>query len=228
MLRFGALGLVLIIAPSFKLGICTPFFLWIPYSSRNILSNLQDFLQPVRPVGIWFSRFSRFIESAGVEHWFLVIILIISPFSKLGIAYRFFSWIPHSSRNILSNFQDFLQPVRPVGIRFSRFIESASVEHWFLVIILIISPFSELGIAYRFFHGFLTLLETLYQIFKIFCNRFDGWHPVQPVQPVHQVSQCRTLIFGNYFDHISLFRTRNCAPFFFKDSSLFQEHSVKF
>ena len=166
MLRFGALGLVLIIAPSFKLGICTPFFLWIPYSSRNILSNLQDFLQPVRPVGIWFSRFSRFIESAGVEHWFLVIILIISPFSKLGIVYHFFSWIPHSSRNILSNFQDFLQPVRPVGIRFSRFsrfIESAGVEHWFLVIILIISPFSELKIENHFFclnpHSFRSFLE---------------------------------------------------------------------
>ena len=157
----------------FKLGIAHHFFSWISYSSRNILWNFQEFLQPVRPVGI---RFSRFIESAGVEHWFLVIILIISPFSELGIAYHFFSWIRHSSRNILSNFQDFLQSVQLVGIRFSRFsrfIESASVEYWFLVIILIISPFSELGIAYRFFHGFLTLLGTFCQIFKIFFHLFD-------------------------------------------------------
>ena len=66
MLRFEALGLVLIIAPSFKLGIVYHFFSWIPYSSRNILSNFQDFLQPVRPVDI---RFSRFIESAGVKHY---------------------------------------------------------------------------------------------------------------------------------------------------------------
>ena len=38
----------------------TPFFSWIPYSSMNILSNFQNFLQPV---GIWFNWF---IESAGV------------------------------------------------------------------------------------------------------------------------------------------------------------------
>ena len=56
---------------------------------------------------------------------------IISPFFELGIVYRFFSWIPYSSRNIISNFQDFLQPVRLVDIRFSRFIESTGVKHWF-------------------------------------------------------------------------------------------------
>ena len=37
MLRFGALGLVLIVSPSSKLGIKNRFFLLIPYSSRNIL-----------------------------------------------------------------------------------------------------------------------------------------------------------------------------------------------
>ena len=91
----------------------------------------------------------------------LGLVLIIAPSFKLGIEYRFFSWIPYSSRNILSNFLDFLQPV-------------------------------------------------------------------QPLQLVHRVSRCRTLIFGNYFDHISLFRTRNCVLLFFMDSSLFQEHSIKF
>ena len=69
--------------------------------------KFSNFFATGQLVGSRFSRFSRFIESAGVEHWFLVIILIISPFSELGIAYRFFSWIPHSSRNILSNFQIF-------------------------------------------------------------------------------------------------------------------------
>ena len=37
MLRFGALELVLIVSPSSKLRIKNHFFLWIPYSSRNIL-----------------------------------------------------------------------------------------------------------------------------------------------------------------------------------------------
>ena len=46
---------------------------------------------------------------------------------------------------------------------------------------------------------------------KIFATSSTSWHPVQPV---HRVSRCRTLIFDNYFDHISLFRTRNCVPFF--------------
>ena len=101
-----------------------------------------------------------------------------------------------------------------------------------LGLVLIIAPSFKLGIAHHFFHGFLTLPETFYQIFKIFYNRFDllasgstDWHPVQPI---HRVSWCRTLIFGNYFDHISLFQTRNCVPLFLMDSSLFQEHSIKF
>ena len=87
----------------------TPFFSWIPYSSKNILSNFQNFLEPV---GI---QFNRFIESVGVEHCFLVIVLIISPSSELEIAHHFFSWIPYSFRNFMSNFQKFLQPVHRVS-----------------------------------------------------------------------------------------------------------------
>ena len=75
--------------------------------------------------------------------------------------------------------------------------------------------------------------SSLFQEHSIKFSRFfatgsTDWHPVQPVQPIHRVSRCRTLIFGNYFDHISLFQTRNCVLLFFMDSSLFQEHSVKF
>ena len=126
MLRFGALGLVLIISPFFELGIEHRFFSWIPHSSRNILSNFQNCLQPIRPVGILFSQFSRFslcrtlIFCNYFDH--------ISLFRTRNCV-PFFLWIPHSSRNILSNFQNFLQPVRPVGIRFSRFIESTGVRH---------------------------------------------------------------------------------------------------
>ena len=128
MLRFGALGLVLIIAPSFKLGIAHRFFSWIPHSSRNILSNFQDFLQPVQLVGIRFSRFSQFIVSRCRTLIFGNYFDHISLFRTRNCV-PFFLWIPHSSRNILSNFQNFLQPVRPVGIRFSRFIESTGVRH---------------------------------------------------------------------------------------------------
>ena len=60
---------------------------------------------------------------------------------------------------------------------------------------------------------------------RFFSTSSTGWHPVQPV---HRVSRCRTLIFGNYFDHISIYRTRNCVLLFFMDSSLFQENFIKF
>ena len=124
MLRFGALGLVLIISPFFELGIVYHFFSWIPHSSRNILSNFQNFLQPIRPVGIQFNRFSlcrTLIFGNYFDHISLFRTWNCVPFS--------FLWIPHFSRNIFSNFQNFLQLVRPVGIRFSRFIESAGVKH---------------------------------------------------------------------------------------------------
>ena len=75
---------------------------------------------------------------------------------------------------------------------------------------------------------FSLIQEHSIKFSKFFATSSTGWHPVRPVQPVHRVSQCKTPIFDNYFDHISLFRTRNCVPFFFMDSSLFQEHSVKF
>ena len=72
---------------------------------------------------------------------------------------------------------------------------------------------------------FLLFHKYFIKFSRFFATGSTGWHPVQPL---HRVSRCRTLIFGNYFDHISLFRTRNCIPLFFMDSSLFQKHSIKF
>ena len=94
-----------------------------------------------------------------------------------------------------------------------------------LGLVLIISPFSELGIAHHFFMDSLLFQEHSVKFSKFFATGSTGWNPVQPV---HRVSRCRTLIFGNYFDHGSLIQTWNCTPFFFIDSSLFQEHSIKF
>ena len=84
-----------------------------------------------------------------------------------------------------------------------------------LGLVLIIAPSFELGIAHRFFF----MDSLLFQKHSIKFSRFfatgsTSWHPFKPVQPVHRVSRCKTLIFGNYFDHISLFRTRNCVPLF--------------
>ena len=61
----------------------------------------------------------------------LRLVLAISPSSDLGILYCFFSWTPYSSGKILSNFHNFSQPVRPIGVQFSRFIKLACMEHWF-------------------------------------------------------------------------------------------------
>ena len=81
-----------------------------------------------------------------------------------------------------------------------------------LRLVLIISPFSELGIAHRFFFmDSLLFQKNSIKFSRFFATGSTGWHPIQPV---HRVSRCGTLIFGNFFDHISLFRTRNHAPFF--------------
>ena len=98
-----------------------------------------------------------------------------------------------------------------------------------LGLVLIIAPSFKLGIAHHFFFMDSSLFqEHSVKFSRFFATGLTGWHLVQLVQPVHRVSRCRTLIFGNYFDHISLFRTRNCVSFFFMDSSLFQKHSIKF
>ena len=59
----------------------------------------------------------------------LGLVLIISPSSNLRIMHHFFLWTPYSSTNILSRFQNFSQPDRPVGIQFNWFIKSACMEH---------------------------------------------------------------------------------------------------
>ena len=56
--KFGAPKIVLVISHSSRLKImrCFFFFFWIPYSSRNIMSNFQIFSQSAQLVGNWFSR----------------------------------------------------------------------------------------------------------------------------------------------------------------------------
>ena len=86
--KYGALGLVSIISPSFELRIAHHFFLWTPCSSRNILSKFQIFF---------------LIDSTGPQsfssirvHWSmsefraLWLVSIISLSSKLGILHHFF------------------------------------------------------------------------------------------------------------------------------------------
>ena len=127
--EFGALGLVLIISLSSELGIAHHFFLWTPYSSRNILSKFQFFfLNQLN----WFPKFQFRQNSlkhvrirstwACFDH-----ISLIQPQNRAP----FFLWTLCSSRNILSKFQNFSQPARPVGIQFNWFIKSACMEHWF-------------------------------------------------------------------------------------------------
>ena len=46
---------------------------------------------------------------SGFEYGALGIVSIISPSSKLRIMHRFFCWIPYSSINIVSKFDNFYQ-----------------------------------------------------------------------------------------------------------------------
>ena len=132
MSEFGALGLVSIISPSSELEIMHHFFCWIPYSLKNYLTKIENFLstistgwesaQPVRRISIKVHYWSRF-EFGAPE-----LVLVISPSFELELHSVFFCFT-YSSRNILSNFQNFSQLAQPVGIRFNRFMESVCMEH---------------------------------------------------------------------------------------------------
>ena len=115
MSEFRALGLVLIISPSSELEIMHRFFCWIPYSLQNYLKKNENFLStgstglelahPVRRISIKVHYWSRF-EFGAPD-----LVFVISPSFELGITLHFFCWIPYSSRNILSNFQNFLSRI---------------------------------------------------------------------------------------------------------------------
>ena len=108
MFEFGALRLVLIISFSSELEIMHRFFCWIPYSLKNSLKKIENFLstrltgwepaQSVRRISIKVHYWSRFEFGAPK------LVLVISLSSELGTTLHFCCWIPYSSRNILSNF----------------------------------------------------------------------------------------------------------------------------
>ena len=61
-------------------------------------------------------------------HW---LVLVISPSSELRIVHRFFCWIPYSSRNIWSKFENYSQPLYQMGNRLNRFDKfSQSVDRF--------------------------------------------------------------------------------------------------
>ena len=154
--EFGALGLVLIISPSSELGIMHHFFLWTPYSSRNILPKFQFFSQSARPVPkkfqfrqnslkqVWIrSTWDSFDHISLIRPWnHLLCFLIDSLFFKKHSVkiWKIFStdstgWHPAWPIGIrldrLASGSIGWHPARPVGIRFNRFIESTCMEHWF-------------------------------------------------------------------------------------------------
>ena len=68
--------------------------------------------QNFNSVGVHRSRF---------EYGALGLVSIISPSSELGIAHRFFCWITYSSRNIVSKYEYFYQPLKLMVNRFNWF-----------------------------------------------------------------------------------------------------------
>ena len=127
-------------------------------------------------VGSLFSRFSRFIESAGVEHWFFVIALIISPSSELGIMHRFFNGFLTLLGTFCQIFRIFFPSVLPVAIRFDRFstIAGSLCQPWgtpaFLCLVLT-HPGLELRTVY--FVCFLNHLGTFWPNLGFFINQLN-------------------------------------------------------
>ena len=91
-------------------------------------------------------------------------------------------------------------------IHWSRF------EFIALGLVLIISPSSELRIAHHFFYGLIILQGTFCKNFKFFLNQFD-WFPEFQFRH-NSLKRVRIRSTKACFDHISLIRPWNCAPFF--------------
>ena len=84
----------------------------------------------------------------------------------------FFSWTPCYSKNILSKFQNYSQPTRPIPkvSVWVEFIEAClNSEH--LGLFLLYLPYPNLESCTVFFHELLILQRILYQNFKKILNR---------------------------------------------------------
>ena len=105
----------------------------------------------------------------------LGIVPIISPSSELGIMHHFFSWTPCYSKNILSKFQNYSQPARPIPkvSVWAEFIEAClNSEHSGLFQSYLPHLNSESCTVF-FFYGLLILQRILYQNIKKFLNRLN-------------------------------------------------------
>ena len=130
MFEFGALGLVSIISPSFKLETMHRFFCWIPYSFKNPLTKFENFLstgstnwkstQSVRWISIKVNYWSRF-EFGAPE-----LGLVISPSYEIGIALHIFLLVSLFFMEHYIKISKFSHLARSVGI---RFIKSTYMEH---------------------------------------------------------------------------------------------------
>ena len=109
----------------------------------------------------------------------------------------FFCWIPYSLRNSLKKFENFYQPDRPVGNRFSQFDE---FQLKFIIGAGLNSKHSSLFWSYlphlnleshTFFFRLLIIQEIFCKNFRFFLNLLN-W--LELVQPDHYVSLYGALI----------------------------------
>ena len=87
---------------------CEPFF----FLNLENLRNLRIFLNFLNQFATSSSGSSGQLANDS-ESRALWLVLVIFPSSELGIVHQFF-WIPHSSRNIMSKFENFCQSAQPV------------------------------------------------------------------------------------------------------------------
>ena len=121
--EYGALGLVLIISPSFELGIVYHFFYGLLVLQGIFYQNLKFFSQQVPKVSIQ----PEFIGTClNLEHLGLFRSYLPHPNLESG---TIFLWTPYSLRNILSKFKFFSQLARLVGNCFNQFVGPACIEH---------------------------------------------------------------------------------------------------
>ena len=149
----------------------TPFFLWTPCSSRNILSKFQIFSQSVQPVPKVSVQLEFIGACLNLEHLGLFRSYLSHPNSELRtiffMDFLFFKEYYFKISNFFST-----SSTGPQSFNLARVHWSMS-EFGALGLVLIISPSSELGITYHFFYGLLVLQGILSQNFNFFLNRLD-------------------------------------------------------
>ena len=109
-----ALGIICVSSHSFGIKTIHPLFFGIPYYVRKVLTNFENCTQPVELVGKPNQSVHK-VPFSEITVRVICIVWVSSHSFGVRIIHRLFFWFPYFVNNVLTNFQNFYQPARPVG-----------------------------------------------------------------------------------------------------------------